>query len=117
MNEEKIIRAAVNIIVEPILALIQNDPHQWSIRPCSTCEAITSIIGKPFGCILKAKQTIKKEKIYKHVFFDGGNKSLGKASNVEEARELGWRFLPDDIKENVGKHTIKPEEFENSWLV
>jgi hypothetical protein len=56
MDEEKIIRAAVNILIEPILTLLQNDPHQWSTRPCPTCRAITSIIGKPFGCILKAKQ-------------------------------------------------------------
>jgi len=53
-DEEKIIKSAVNIIVEPILELIQKDPHQWSKRPCSTCSAISTIIGKPFGCILKA---------------------------------------------------------------
>lgn len=60
MDEEKIIKAAVNIIVEPILALIQNDPHHWSTRPCSTCSSITTIIGKPFGCILKAQQIKRK---------------------------------------------------------
>lgn len=30
--------------------LIQEDPHQWSKRPCSTCESISSIIDQPFGC-------------------------------------------------------------------
>ena len=117
LTKEEVIKAATYVLIEPILSLIYNDPHQWSTRPCSTCKAITSIVGRPFGCILKAKQTIKKEKIYKSVYFDGGNKTLGKASNIEEARELGWKFLPDDIKEDVGKHTIKPIEFENSWMV
>lgn len=35
--------------------LIQNDPHQWSTRGCQTCSAITTIIGRPFGCVLYAK--------------------------------------------------------------
>ena len=30
--------------------LIENDPHQWSSRPCTTCNAISQIIGRPFGC-------------------------------------------------------------------
>lgn len=40
--------------------LIQKDPHQWSTRPCSTCNAVTGIIGKSFGCVLYAEQ--RKEK-------------------------------------------------------
>jgi hypothetical protein len=60
VKEEEIIRAAVNIIVEPILSLLQNDPHQWSTRPCPTCSSITTIIGKPFGCILMAEQKRRK---------------------------------------------------------
>jgi hypothetical protein len=60
MNKnEEIIKAAVNIIVESILNLIQDDPHLWSTRPCSTCRTISSIIGKPFGCSLKAIQANK----------------------------------------------------------
>jgi len=60
VKEEEIIRAAVNVIVEPILSLLQNDPHQWSTRPCSTCRTITIITGKPFGCILMAEQKRRK---------------------------------------------------------
>lgn len=56
-DTEKVIKAAVNIIIEPILDLIQNDPHQWSTRPCSTCRTISTIIDKPFGCILVAKRS------------------------------------------------------------
>ncbi|KKL53656.1 hypothetical protein LCGC14_2273220, partial [marine sediment metagenome] len=37
MTNEDTIRAAVNVIMEPILRLLQGDPHQWSKRPCPTC--------------------------------------------------------------------------------
>lgn len=56
MNNEEIIQAAANVMLKTVLKLIQDDPHQWSKRPCSTCRAISSIIGEPFGCILKAKK-------------------------------------------------------------
>lgn len=42
-----LIRAAAHIMLEAILELIQDDPHQWSTRPCSTCQAVTSIVGYP----------------------------------------------------------------------
>lgn len=56
---EDVIRAAANVIIEPILALLQNDPHSWSTRPCGTCRAIQSITGKSFGCYLYAQQKIE----------------------------------------------------------
>jgi len=62
MTEEQIIKAVVNVLIEPVLSLLQNDPHQWGNRPCPTCKSITSIIGKPFGCILKAQQSVKHVK-------------------------------------------------------
>ena len=55
-NHIKIIQAAVQIIVKPVLNLIQNDPHQWSTRPCSTCKTISELTGKDFGCVLYAKE-------------------------------------------------------------
>ena len=53
-----LIRTAARIMLEAVLQLIQDDPHQWSTRPCATCQAITSITAKPFGCI---KYRIDKE--------------------------------------------------------
>lgn len=47
---EKLAQACTLILVKPILELIYSDPHQWSKRPCQTCQSITTIIGKPFGC-------------------------------------------------------------------
>ena len=55
------LREALSIIMEPILNLLENDPHSWSKRPCPTCRTISSMIGRPFGC--EAKQlTDTKEK-------------------------------------------------------
>lgn len=47
---EQLVRALSAIIMDSVLALIQNDSHCWSMRPCQTCKAITSITGKKFGC-------------------------------------------------------------------
>lgn len=57
---------------------------------------------------------IKKKK---DVFFDGGLHSFGRASTSDEARELAWNNLPLDIKKQIKKEDLKPEEFKNSWLV
>ncbi len=59
MTHQEMVRATVYVFVEAVLELVQDDPHQWSTRPCSTCQAITSMTGKPFGCI---KERIRREK-------------------------------------------------------
>lgn len=41
-------------VVTAILNLIQEDPHQWSERPCPTCKAIGSMINRRFGCYVYA---------------------------------------------------------------
>ncbi len=60
MSNEDTIRAAVNVILEPILRLLQEDPHSWSERPCPTCRPISSIVGQPFGCYRYALDTQKE---------------------------------------------------------
>jgi hypothetical protein len=40
---------------ERAFELIEKDPHQWSSRPCPTCQEVSEIIGKPFGCSAKVK--------------------------------------------------------------
>lgn len=55
MNNEEIIKAAVQVFTEAILNIIQNDPHGWSTRPCTSCQTISSMIGRPFGCYKFAK--------------------------------------------------------------
>lgn len=60
MSEEikDVMKAGVSILMDVALELLQRDPHQWSTRPCSTCRAISSIIGKPFGCYLYQKEKV-----------------------------------------------------------
>lgn len=48
------IKAAALVLLEGALSQLQEDPHQWSTRPCPTCRAITSMLGKSFGCYLYA---------------------------------------------------------------
>lgn len=48
------IKAAASILLDVVLRELQEDPHSWSDRPCSTCKTISSIVGKPFGCYLYA---------------------------------------------------------------
>lgn len=36
--------------------LLQEDPHQWSTRPCTTCQTISILIKRPFGCVLYTKE-------------------------------------------------------------
>ena len=43
-------------IVKAVLSVIQNDPHQWSTRPCSSCTAVSSLSGMPFGCVLERRK-------------------------------------------------------------
>ena len=47
---EQVVKIAVGIIMDSVIAVIALDGHQWSDRPCQTCRAVTGLIGKPFGC-------------------------------------------------------------------
>jgi hypothetical protein len=55
--ENKIEQFKRNILGDTILNLMQEDPHQWSMRPCATCRTISTIIDKPFGCYEYQRQT------------------------------------------------------------
>jgi len=57
---KKIVKAASNILMDAVLDIIQNDPHQWSNRPCESCRTISGIIGKPFGCYEYQEKREKK---------------------------------------------------------
>jgi hypothetical protein len=49
-DHEKRIAALEKILPVAALDLIYVDQHSWSTRPCSTCNAITTMIGQPYGC-------------------------------------------------------------------
>jgi len=59
LSDEDLLRAAVHVVMEPALRLLQGDPHSWSERPCDTCRTISSIVGKPFGCYVYALERQK----------------------------------------------------------
>lgn len=50
------IRTVALILVGAALDLIESDPHGFSKRPCSTCQAVSAIIGRPFGCVKRAQE-------------------------------------------------------------
>jgi len=39
-----------NIIYDSAIRLLEQDPHQFSHRPCSTCHTVSGLLGRPFGC-------------------------------------------------------------------
>lgn len=51
-----VIRAAAQVLLDAVLRELQEDPHDWSERTCSTCRTISAIVGRPFGCYLYAAQ-------------------------------------------------------------
>jgi hypothetical protein len=53
---EQTLDAAVRKITRAVTDLIQADPHQWSTRPCQTCQAVSAIVGYPFGCVVKRQR-------------------------------------------------------------
>ena len=38
------------LLIDAIVRLIGNDGHVYGSRPCQTCQAVSSLIGYPFGC-------------------------------------------------------------------
>lgn len=40
--------------------IISKDMHTSSYRPCDTCQLITKIIDKPFGCEVRRLERIKR---------------------------------------------------------
>ncbi len=47
--EADALRATVEVVTKAILDVLQEDDHHWSSRPCGSCRAISSMIGRPFG--------------------------------------------------------------------
>lgn len=48
--EDAVIKAAARVLMDAALNVLQEDPHSWSTRPCPTCRAVSSLVGRPFGC-------------------------------------------------------------------
>ena len=48
-GNEEALRLSIKTIMNAVVEAIGVDGHQWSDRPCQTCQVVTSIIGQPFG--------------------------------------------------------------------
>ncbi|MBR9837001.1 MAG: hypothetical protein GYB50_03800 [Rhodobacteraceae bacterium] len=44
------------MIPQAALDIFARDPHRFSDRPCATCQNITTIIGRPWGCVASARR-------------------------------------------------------------
>jgi len=54
--DRRVIEAAALTLVDTVLRLIEGDPHQFSTRGCQTCQAVSSIVARSFGCIRKTEE-------------------------------------------------------------
>lgn len=43
------------------LEMFVRDQHRFSTRPCLTCKNISSLMGRPWGCVELAKRSQQKE--------------------------------------------------------
>lgn len=50
------LQEAIDLIMSAALRVIQDDPHQWSSRPCTSCRVVSRLVGKSFGCVLYAEK-------------------------------------------------------------
>lgn len=50
---KEVVDAADQKVLDQVVELIEEDPHVFSKRPCKTCNIISSLIGRPFGCLKK----------------------------------------------------------------
>lgn len=48
---DEVIQAGARVLLRAIVDIVQGDPHKWGSRPCASCQAVTQILGEPFGCI------------------------------------------------------------------
>jgi hypothetical protein len=55
LSAAAVVQAAASVLIDAALRLIEADPHQWSPRPCATCQAVSAIVGRRFGCNAKGK--------------------------------------------------------------
>lgn len=50
MSDDPLMDAA-RVLMESALSVIDGDGHMFGTRPCESCRIITSLRGKPFGCV------------------------------------------------------------------
>jgi len=55
---------------------------------------------------------------YVPVYIEGGTASCGDASNEQEARECAWKYIPDDVKKQIGDiNNLEAMRYKTQWIV
>lgn len=54
-TQTEAVTLAARALMGPLLDLLEADSHQFSERPCSTCQAISALAARPWGCVLMRK--------------------------------------------------------------
>lgn len=65
MNSDEaaeIVKAAARLVIDAMAGMLQDDPHQWSERPCATCKSISGFLGRAFGCYLLMEQRAERRR-------------------------------------------------------
>lgn len=48
--------ALPKMVPQAALDIFAADPHRFSTRPCATCQNVSTIIGRAWGCVQAAKR-------------------------------------------------------------
>ncbi len=47
----------MRILAESMAKILEANPHQWFSQPCESCMIISNLLGRPFGCEKKMRDT------------------------------------------------------------
>jgi len=101
-------------VAELICRLIEADLHSWSSSPCQTCNSISALLGRAFGCQARAKGTTMK------IYIAGPMRGLPnnnfEAFDEAEKRwqEAGWTvFSPAQLWRAIKYPTETVQDLEN----
>jgi hypothetical protein len=47
----------MRILAESMAKILEANPHQWFSQPCEACMIISNLLGRPFGCEKKMRDT------------------------------------------------------------
>lgn len=50
-------KALPKMVPVAALEIYAKDPHMFSSRPCATCQNISAVIGRPWGCSAYGRKT------------------------------------------------------------
>jgi len=109
-------RVTKEILGQTVLNLLNSDGHSFSKRPCTTCQTISAIVEKPFGCVKKAADAAERAKDRADFLWPYDEGSIEEAGyefangKTEAYREQWWDIL-------VARRGNEPEIVNKSYWV